>query len=253
MKIWHSFALGLSGITLLLTVSPLAIAGEEILRIGVKENLRPLAFRDKTGQLQGLEIDLAQKIAQALQRKPTQFELIPLQNQDRLPALWQNKVDIVIARMTATPNRLRVVDFSPHYYLDGTGIIIKASLSQEPKNLSQAKIAVLEHSDTIAVVRAQWPTARLVDVASYQAAYELLNTGQVDAFAADNSLLAGWAQEDPEFHHLPLRLSGEPLAVAMPKGLQYENLRQQVKAAIAELWESGWLAERADYWGLPRL
>ncbi len=33
------------------------------LKIAVKDNLRPLGFRDANGNLQGLEIDLAQRLA----------------------------------------------------------------------------------------------------------------------------------------------------------------------------------------------
>jgi ABC-type amino acid transport substrate-binding protein len=37
----------------------------------------------------------------------------------------------------------------------------------------------------------------------------------------------------------------------MPKGLQYDDLRQRVNAAIARYTAEGWLRQRATFWGLP--
>ncbi|MEN9565215.1 MAG: glutamine-binding protein of glutamine transporter, partial [Cyanobacteriota bacterium] len=40
------------------------------------------------------------------------------------------------------------------------------------------------------------------------------------------------------------------LAIVMPKGLQYQELRTKVNRAIANWKKSGWLQERIEYWGL---
>ncbi|BFM39176.1 transporter substrate-binding domain-containing protein [Synechocystis sp. LKSZ1] len=219
------------------------------LRIGVKDNLPPLGFRDSQGQLQGLEIDLARKLTQELLGLDAQVELIPLLNQERLPALLEGKVDLVIAQMGATPNRARLVTFSPYYYLDGTGLLMKTSTHVSA--IAPSKIAVLQGSSAIAVLQAWRPQAELIGVASYQAALTLLEKNQVDAIAADNTVLAGLHQTLPGYQYLPLRLSGEPLAIAMPKGLQYQDLHQRIYQILERLQESGWLAERIQYWGLP--
>jgi len=220
------------------------------LRIGVKDNLRPLGFRDDQGQLQGLEIDLARKLTQELLGLEAQAELIPLLNQERRTALLEGKVDLVIAQMVATSNRTRLVVFSPYYYLDGTGLLVKTSTPASA--IAPSKIAVLQGSSAIAVLRAWRPRAELIGVASYQAALVLLEQNQVDAIAADNSVLTGLHQTRPGYQQLPLRLSGEPLAIAMPKGLQYQDLHQRIDQVLERLQQSGWLAERIQYWGLPR-
>jgi polar amino acid transport system substrate-binding protein len=221
------------------------------LLIGVKADSRPLGFQDGQGKLQGLEIDIARQLAQELFGSPEAVVLEPLKNQDRLPAIIDDRLDLVIAKVTVTPGRSRLVDFSPYYYLDGTGIITSQPTIQHLSDLTTKAIAVLNHSSTIAVIRAALPKARLVGVSSYQEAQTKLETGQVDAFAADNSLLAGWVQEFPSYHQLPERLSGDALAIVMPKGLQYEELRQKVNTAISGWRTSGWLRERIRYWKLP--
>jgi len=219
--------------------------------VAVKDNLRPLGFRTATGQLQGLEIDLARYLAQALLGRADAVVFRPVANPERLDWVEGGQVDLAIARITATASRARLVHFSTPYYLDGTGLIAKAPDLRRLGDLADRRIAVLSGSSTIASLRFILPSARMVGVASYQEAAALLEAGAVDAFAADASLLSGWVQQAPQYRLLPSRLSAEPLAIALPKGLQYEELRQGVNAAIAQGEASGWLAARIRFWGLP--
>ncbi|MCC5636852.1 transporter substrate-binding domain-containing protein [Nostoc sp. CHAB 5844] len=219
--------------------------------IAVKDNLRPLGFRDANGNLQGLEIDLAQRLAADLLGKAEAVKLQSVANRDRLSVVLKHRVDFAIARVTATESRSRLVSFSVPYYFDGTYLITKDSSIKELPDLAKRKIAVLNHSNTIAQVRYYLPNAELVGVNSYQEAREQLESNTVKAFAADASVLSGWIQQYPQYRLLPTKLSTEPLSVVMPKGLQYNELRRKVNEAIARYTVEGWLKQRAQYWGLP--
>lgn len=227
------------------------IIGRGSLTVGVKDNTRPLGFYGANGQLQGLEIDLAKRLAEELLGNANAVTLQPLSNQERLPAVIDGKVDLVIARVSQNVSRSRLVEFSLAYYLDGTGIVVKNPAVRSIIDLSDRKIAVLNGSDTIADLRSSLSRTRLIGVNSYEEALALLEAGGADAFAADNSLLAGWVQEHPGYRQFPVRLSARLLCVVMPKGLQYVKLRDRVNQAIARWQQSGWLRERAIYWGLP--
>ncbi len=219
--------------------------------VAVKDNVRPLGFINEQENLVGLEIDIARRLAEELLGNAEAVVLKPVTNQERLQAVLEERVDLAIARVTATIPRTRIVDFSPYYYLDGTGLITKNTFIDNKENLATAKIAVLYGSTTIAVIRHELPTAQLIGVKSYQEALNLLETNKVDAFAGDRSILAGWMQQYPQYRLLSERLSGEPLCIVMPKGIQYEDLRKQVREAIVSWRKSGWLQERIEYWGLP--
>ncbi len=221
------------------------------LNIAVKDNLRPLGFRNVKGDLQGLEIDLAQQLAADLLGKTNAVKLKPVANRDRLSQVLDNKVDLTIARVTATESRARLVSLSIPYYFDGTRLITKNTSLQKLSDLEKQKIAVLNNSSTIADVRYYLPHADLVGVNSYQEGRSLLENNTVVAFAADTSVLSGWVQQYPQYRLLPVKLSTEPLSVVMPKGLQYDDLRRRVNGAIARYLETGWLQQRAQHWGLP--
>ena len=238
--------------------SPMAIAAEltEIenrgkITIAVKDNLRPLGYKDSQDDLIGLEIDLARRLALDILGDADAVNLVPVSNQERLKVVIDDEVDIAIARVSDTSSRRRLVDLSPHYYLDGTGIITKDITFAKADDLITGTIAVLYKSTTIAVIRNRLPQAKLVGVASYQEALSLLEAGEIDAFAGDRSVLAGWQQEYPQYRLLPERLSGEPLCIVMPKGLQYQSLRSKIYQALQDWRQSGWLQERIEYWGLP--
>ena len=226
------------------------IESEGELKVAVKDNLRPLGFVGETGDLEGLEIDIAIKLAAELLGDDAIVELLPVDNVERLQVVLDDEVDIAIARVTVTTPRSRIVDFSPYYYLDGTSIVTRNNQIEDTKSLELRRIAVLNNSATIAVIRNKISRANLIGVDSYQAALELMETNQADGFAGDRSVLTGLVQEYPNYRLLPERLSGAALAVVMPKGLQYKELRLKVNRAIAGWRESGWLEERIEYWGL---
>ncbi len=221
------------------------------LMVAVKDNLRPLGFRDAAGNLQGLEIDIAKRLAEELLGKPDAVVLQPVKNTERLNVVLDGKVDLTIAKVSATQPRSRLVDFSSPYYLDGTGFVTKETSIATLNDLTTKTIALIKGSSTIPVVKYNLPGAKLVGVDSYEQARSLLEKGSADAFAADNSVLAGWVQEYPQYRMLPVRLSAQALCVVMPKGLQYDKLFQRVNEAIARWQASGWLAERIAAWGLP--
>ena len=245
-------AVALTAITLgSLTAAELAeIEARKELKVAVKDNLRPLGFTDRDGNLAGLEIDIARKLAEEILGDRNAVELIPVANQSRLQVVLNDEVDLAIARVTATSSRRRLVDFSRYYYLDGTGIITKNAQIAEINQLADARIAVLENSATIAVIRHQLPNARLVGVKSYKEALELIESNRADAFAGDRSILTGWLQEYPTYKLLPARLSGAALAIVMPKGLQYQKLRSKIDRAISGWQKSGWLQSRIEFWQL---
>jgi polar amino acid transport system substrate-binding protein len=218
--------------------------------IAVKNNLRPLAFIDRSGKLAGLEIDIAHRLAEELlgDREAVDFHIV--NNRNRLSAVLDDRVDIAIANIGRTTSRARIVDFSPYYYLDGTSLVTKQDNSTDLANFTQARIAVLKGSSTIAVIRHQFPQVRLIGVDSYQEALEVLATDTADAFAGDRTVLTGWIQEYPEYYLLPAKFSGAALSIVMPKGLQYQELREKIKEAIDRWHQSGWLQKRIKYWGL---
>lgn len=223
------------------------------LLVAVKDDRPPLGFVDETGNLSGFEIDIARRLAAELLDDDTAVRLVPVRNVDRLNAVLEDRVDIAIAAVTLTEPRRRIVSFSDPYYLDGTAFITNRQNIQQLRDLRVGTVALLDRASSVPHVRYILPGAQLVGVNSYTAGQLLLESGAVDAFAGDASVLAGWAQQAAfsEYRLLPSLLSADPLSVVIPKGVQYNPLRSAINQAIRRWYAEGWLQERAAYWGLP--
>ncbi|MEC4803189.1 MAG: transporter substrate-binding domain-containing protein [Jaaginema sp. PMC 1079.18] len=252
---WLGYAIPLSLVPLVMATAVSAASLPEILErgriiVGVKDNLRPLGFVGENQELQGLEIDMARQLALEWFGDRDAVEFVPLENVDRLEAVLQGEVDFAIANLAETEARSRVVHFSRHYYLSGMGLISKNPDIRGLGDLAYRKIAVLENSRAIAVIRYEIPHGQLVGVVSYQEAYQKLETGEIDAFAGDRAVLAGWLQEYPQYRLVDSFLSGEALCVALPKGLQYSGLHLMMNESISRWVQSGWLRDRLEYWDL---
>src|SRR5437016_2243315 len=82
------------------------------LAVGVKTDYPPWGMRDKDGHIVGMEIDLANDIANRLSAKagkPIALELLPVVASNRMQFLQQGQIDLMIATMNDTPERRKVV------------------------------------------------------------------------------------------------------------------------------------------------
>lgn len=220
-----------------------------MLKIGVREHAPPLSFRDRAGELVGFEVDLARAIADRL--GVSQLELMPIKNRDRFTALFSQKVDLVIAQVTVTPNRARLVDFTLPYYTDRTVTVTNLETYDSRLGLRQFKaIGVLKGSSAIAALQSVYQ-GQVIGADSYRSLYQALALGKVEAIAADYLGLATWLHKNPTYGIVGQPLAFYSLAIAVPRGVQHQALFTQTTKALADLQASGWLQQRAKYWRLP--
>lgn len=219
--------------------------------VGVKDNLPPLGFTDSQGNLQGFEIDLARQLAQELFGDKQAVKFVPLLNQDRLNAVIEDYVDIAIASITSNSSRQRLVDFSDIYYFSGTGIMVKKNSFFGNIRDFSGQIGVLDNSRAIAEIQYNFPQLSLRGVSSYQEALELMEKGEIQGFAGDVVILTGITQQNSNYQLLPNIIGAYPIAIALPKGRQYQSLRNQINQVMRKLKQEDWFQQKAQHWGLP--
>lgn len=219
--------------------------------VGVKDNLPPLGFKDSQGNLQGFEIDLAHQLAEELLGDKEAVKFVPLLNQDRLNAVINHDVDLAIASITFNSSRQRLVDFSEIYYFSGTGIIVKKKPFLTNIRDISGKIGVLYHSRAIAEMKYHFPQLSLQGVSSYQEALELIEKREIEGLAGDIVILTGITQENSDYQLLTPIIGAYPLAIALPRGRQYQSLRNQINQVMRKLKQENWFLRKAEYWGLP--
>lgn len=212
--------------------------------VGVQANVAPLSWQDAQGQWQGFEVDLARALAAKLLGDATAVRFQGLRSRDRLPALLADRVDLLIAQMTVTPARQRVAQFSRPYYRDRIGLLSWQG------HLNPRRVAVLQGSSAIPLLRSQAPDLQLVGVDSYAAAQAALDQGQVEAIAADRLILRQWQRQNARYQLLPQQWGDFPLAIALPQGLQYRSLQIAIDQLIQNWDADDKLRDVQKRWGL---
>jgi polar amino acid transport system substrate-binding protein len=94
--------------------------------IGVKADYKPWGYRDENGDIVGMEVDMAQDVADAM---GVELELVAVQSSNRMQFLEQGKIDMMIATMSDRADRREIVGIpGPNYYTSGTNIMSPKAL-----------------------------------------------------------------------------------------------------------------------------
>ena len=94
--------------------------------VGVKADYKPWGFRDTSGDIVGMEIDMAKDVAAKM---GVDLELVAVQSSNRMQFLEQGKIDLMIATMSDRKDRREIVGIvGPNYYTSGTNIMSPKAL-----------------------------------------------------------------------------------------------------------------------------
>ncbi|GAY72361.1 glutamine ABC transporter substrate-binding protein [Lentilactobacillus kosonis] len=104
------------------------------IRIAVFGDLPPYGWVNKSGQRVGYDVILARKVAKDLGVK---VKFVQVNANNRVDALNANKVDLVLANFTVTPERKQVIDFAKPYMKVSVGVV--SPKSKAITNVSQLK------------------------------------------------------------------------------------------------------------------
>ncbi len=228
-----------------------AILDRGYLIAGVKTDTKPFGFKDKDGKLTGLDIDIAKAIAKAIFRNENRLKLVSVTPSDRLIKLTTGEVDIVIATMTVTPQRMDLIDFSHSYFIAGQTLLV-------PQNSKITSLADLAGEDVGVIfgttaeknLRTLVPTAKVLGYRTYDEAYEALKNGTIKAITSDDTILRNYALNDKSVKMLNKRYSKEPYAVGVRKGKENKMLLERVNFVIKTLIVNNSINRLYAKWGL---
>ncbi len=192
----------------------------QTIRVGMTGTQPPFNFRGKSGELMGLDVDLARLLAGAM---GVRLEIVEIPFTGLLGAVEANEVDIVMSGVTATLQRNLRVAFVGPYYISGKSILTKSSTlaaiqETEEINKKAIRIATLRGSTGESFVKQAIPKAELESVLNYDDGIKQLLDGKVDAFLADAPIVQITAMRYPEagLAQLTKPLTVEPIGIALP-------------------------------------
>lgn len=222
------------------------------IKIGVKEDYPPWGMRDEAGALIGTEIDLAKDVARRL---GVEFEPVVVVTSDRMQYLEEGKIDLILATMSDTPARRKVVGIvEPGYYASGINALAKKDTGLRFWDDLQGQVTCTIQGAWYNTMLVRKYGADLQFHTSVSEAADALRGGQCLAWVYDDSLLMSLLHDTDTWsdYALTFRSSNEvPWVMAVPLGEEHERFGQAI-SAIAESWhQSGYLIELERKWKLP--
>ena len=219
------------------------------LLVGTSDTSPPFSSREN-GKVVGYDVDLAARVAKRL---ALPMEAISIVNADRIPALQQDRVDLVASGITRAENRKKDVGFSLAYLVSPHKVLIRkdggiATVGQ----MAGRKLALVKTASVDAELKAAVPTMQIVFYEDYAACFKALADKQVDGFLADEVLLASFAQKGgapADFTFIPdyelPRTAGFAIKKDEPR---FTKLVDQV---LLDLEKSGAAEKIFDAWFAP--
>jgi len=162
--------------------------------------------------------------------------------------LEHGRVDVVVATLTMTGERDRQVDFSEVYYVASQTLLVPvASPVKAVQDVAGKMLAVVKSSTSEQAIPTLLPAASARVVRTYAAALRELDNGHVAAILADDTILLGLMQQNPDrYRLLDEQLTVEPYAAAVAKG--NPALLEAVDNAVRNFKDSGaWAASFARH------
>jgi len=229
------------------------------LRVGMSANQPPLNVKSKSGQMIGLEVDLANGLAYAL---GFELEIVQQPFGQLLGSLKKGKVDMVMSGVDITAERTKDFLFVGPYLLSGKSLVttskaLAGAETVDDINTRDITFVTLKNSTSQAFVKKNLPKAKLILVDDYEKGVAMVIDGKASAMIADMPACALAVLRNPDAGLVTLAepLSVEPMGIAVSaKDARFYNLIDNyieaieatgILSALRQKWfeDPSWLEE----------
>lgn len=196
------------------------IKQQGVVRIGVFGDKPPFGYLDTQGVNQGYDVYFAKRIAKELLGDENKVQFVLVEAANRVEFLQSNKVDIILANFTKTPERAEVVDFALPYMKVALGVVApKDSTIKSIEDLKDKTLILNKGTTADAYFTKNMPEIKTIKFDQNTETFAALLGKRGDALSHDNALLFAWAKENPDFEVVIKELGNhDVIAPAVKKG-----------------------------------
>ena len=209
----------------------------EKLYVGTNAEFYPFEYLED-GKIVGFDAELIEAIGKKLNKeivwKNMAFDGL-------LPALQSKKIDVIIAGMTATPERKKFVNFSDPYFVSNQMIIINTN-DEKSKNITSYESlpnhsvgVVLGYTGDVAVSKLE-----NIDVQRFNGASEAimsLKAKKVQAVVIDSEPAKNYVKNNKGLKLISTDIAKEEYSIAVSK--ENKKLAEDINLAYKELVNDG--------------
>ena len=201
----------------------------------------PYEMTTDSGELEGIDIDVAAAVAEKL---GLELQVDDMDFDAALLAAQNGKSDMVMAGVTVTDERLKVMDFSDTYAEGIQSIIVpEGSDIATADDLSGKAIGTQRGTTGYLYCTDDFGEENVIAYDDGLTAVQALNNGQVDAVVIDNAPAKEYVAANPGLKVLDTSYAEEDYAIGLAKGSALEDA---INAALEELKADGTLQSIVD-------
>jgi polar amino acid transport system substrate-binding protein len=180
---------------------------------------QPFEMKNEKGELMGFDVDLAALMADEL---GVSLEIVETSWDGIIPALINDKFDLIISGMSITTERNKAINFSEPYYLSGKCLLIhmdNAGRISSHYELNRPDIVVATSLFNDIMIDRYMPEAVITRFDTDEEAVLTMVEKRAHAYVGDKALVALFAKKYP-YTTLALMtpFTYEPIAMGMRKG-----------------------------------
>lgn len=227
-----------------------AIKDRGVLKVGVKVDVPKFSYKNpSTGKIEGFEVDLAKQIAKKILGDENKVKLQSVTAKTRGPLLDNGEIDIAVCTFTITEERKKSYNFSDSYLTNGIGLLVKKNLGASSlKDLDGKTIGVAQGSTTKKALETeaskQGIKIKFSELASYPEIKVALDSGRVNCFAVDTSILNGYIDDSTVI--LNDRYNPQEYGIASKKN--NTELTKIINELVNKMKKSGELDKLTEKW-----
>jgi polar amino acid transport system substrate-binding protein len=220
----------------------------KVLVMGTSADYKPYEFIDsaKGPEIIGFDIDIANYIGEKL---GYDIEIKDMDFNGLLTAMQADKVDFVMAGMTATEDRKKNADFTQPYIIASNLIVSKNGSIQKLEDLKGKTVGAQTGSiqEGIAKDLQKQVEFTVTDRNRIPELFEELKAGRVDAIVVEDTVAPGYLAKLEELQgvKIPEAAQEKGSAIAFPKG---SELTAEFNKVLQEMEDNGELEKLKKKW-----
>lgn len=218
-------------------------ASAESLLIGIAaEPYPPFTEKSADGNWVGWEVEIVDALCAAMEKD---CEIVEVAWDGIIPALLSKKMDVIIASMSITEERLKTIDFSNKYYNSPGAVVAPKSLDVDGTAESMAPLITGIQVSTIYTNYAEkhYPDTRVKTYSTLDEHNQDLAAGRIDAVIADSIAMGSFLESDAgacceiKAEIVDEAIFGPGIGAGIRKG--EDELKADINAAIDKIRADG--------------
>lgn len=218
--------------------------------VGVKADYKPWGFRNESGEVVGMEVDMAKDVADTM---GVALEVVPVQSSNRMQFLEQGKIDLMIATMSDRADRREIVGIvGPNYYTSGTNVMAPKALGlKDWEELRGKPVCGKQGAFYNQIIEERYGAEIIAFTGNAEAKQALRDRKCIAWVYDDSSIMSDIASGNYPDFEMPLPSEDDnPWGLAVPKAEQHCIFGRFMSGMQYNWHQSGRLIDLEQKWGI---